>query len=76
MGCISIIDYNNANFPKETYFIRHPNRLYSTMDFEDGEKITYYSKHIKPSANAKGYRWYRGEHGRTRLVHWTDIKTD
>ena len=69
-----MLDYSNTNFPQETHYIRHPNRIYSSMDFEDGEKIFYYGKHIKPSSNAKGYRWYRNVHGLTRLVHWTDIK--
>lgn len=68
------MNYNKTNFPKETYYIRHPNHIYSSMDFKNGEKIFYYSKHIKPSSNAKGYRWYRNEHGQIRLIHWTDIK--
>ncbi len=69
-----MLDYNNVDFPKETYYIRHPNRIYFSTDFYDGEKIFYYNKHTKPSSNARGYRWYRNMHGLMKLVHWTDIK--
>ena len=45
-----MLDYSNADFPKETYYIRHPNRIYFPTDFYDGEKIFYYGKHTKPSS--------------------------
>lgn len=51
-----MLDYSNADFPKETYYIRHPNRIYLSTDFYDGEKIFYYGKHTKLSSNARGYR--------------------
>lgn len=35
-----MLDYSNADFPKETYYIRHPNRIYFSTDFYDGEKYS------------------------------------
>ena len=59
-------------FPECAKYIRRANRIYSIMDFKDGESLTYYGNSLSPESDAEGYRYYKGESG-IRLVHWRDI---
>ena len=55
-------------------FIRKPNRIYTIMDFEDGEEIefAYYSR--VPSSVAKGYQFWRSKvDGKTMLLSRDDV---
>lgn len=70
---MSKINYSNVKFPLKAKFVRHENRIYTIMDFRDGEELRYYGKCEKPSSNANGYRFYTDNNGHTQLVHYTDI---
>ena len=55
-------------------FVRDPNRIYTVMDFEEGEEIEFAYKAGHPSSNAKGYAFYRSkEDGRTMLLTPEDV---
>lgn len=55
-------------------FVRNPNRIYTIMDFEDGEEIEFAYYPDKPSTVAKGYEHWRSKaDGRTRLLAQEDI---
>ena len=56
-------------------FVRDPNRVYTVMDFEDGEEIefSYYPSH--PQSYAKGYVFYKSKKdGRTMLLTKEDLE--
>lgn len=59
-------------FPKRAKYIRRATRIYSIMDFKDGEPLAYYGSALSPSSDAEGYRYYKGESD-IRLVHRRDI---
>ena len=67
------MDYRNYEFPLKAKCIRHKNRIYFSIDFEDGEEISYYGKCEQPNANANGYRYYQDSRGNIRLVHISEI---
>ena len=55
-------------------FIRKPNRIYTIMDFEDGEEIEFAYYPDKPIAVAKGYEiWRSNVDGRTMLLIPDDV---
>lgn len=54
-------------------YIRHPNRIYTIMDFEDGEELEFYDFPEKPSAVSAGYYLCKGKEG-IHLVHRDDLK--
>ena len=59
---------------KELKFVSDPNRIYTIMDFEDGEEIEFAYHPDKPSAIAKGYEIWRSKiDGRTNLLTPDDI---
>ena len=55
-------------------FVRKPNRIYTIMDFEDGEEIEFAHHSSVPSSKAKGYAFYRSKKdGRTMLLTPDDV---
>lgn len=59
----------------EMKYVRDPNRIYTIMDFEDGEKIefAYYPAH--PQSYAKSHVFYRSKKdGRTMLLTKEDLE--
>jgi hypothetical protein len=55
-------------------FVKDPNRIYTIMDFEDGEEIEFAYYPDKPSAVAKGYGHWRSKvDGRTMLLTREDM---
>ena len=55
-------------------FIRKPNRIYTIMDFEDGEEIEFAYYSFVPSSKAKGYEFWRSKvDGRTMLLTPDDV---
>lgn len=56
-------------------FVRKPNRIYTIIDFEDGEEIEFAYYPARPSSRAKGYIFYRSKRdGRTMLLTQDDVK--
>ena len=56
-------------------YVRDPNRIYTIMDFEEGEEIEFAYKTGRPSSDAKGYACYRSkEDGRVRLMTREEIE--
>ena len=55
-------------------FVRKPSRIYTIMDFEDGEEIEFAYYPSIPSSKAKGYAFYRSKKdGRTMLLTPDDL---
>lgn len=55
-------------------FVKDPNRIYTIMDFEDGEEIEFAYYPDKPIAVAKGYEIWRSKvDGRTMLLTPDDL---
>ena len=55
-------------------FIRKPNRIYTIMDFEDGEEIEFAYYSFVPSSKAKEYEFWRSKvDGRTMLLTPDDL---
>ena len=55
-------------------FVRKPGRIYTIMDFEDGEEIEFAYHSPVPSSKAKGYAFYRSKKdGRTMLLTPDDL---
>ena len=55
-------------------FVRTPNRIYTIMDFEDGEEIEFAYHSFVPSIKAKGYAFYCSKKdGRTMLLTPDDV---
>lgn len=55
-------------------FTRKPNRIYTIMDFEDGEEIEFAYYSFVPSSKAKGYEFWRSKvDGRTMLLTPDDV---
>ena len=55
-------------------FSRKPNRIYTIMDFEDGEEIELSHYSSVPSSKEKGCAFYRSKkNGRTMLLTPDDI---
>lgn len=65
--------YIKATFPKIAKYVRHPNRIYTNADPEDGERLTYSGRCFKSNSNAFGYRWYKRENGTECLIRYDDI---
>lgn len=55
-------------------YIRNPNRIYSFMDFEDGEQIKFFSFPEKTSSKAEGYGWFSNSEGHIRLLHFKEVE--
>ena len=55
-------------------FIRKPSRIYTIIDFEDGEEIEFAYYSFVPSSKAKGYEFWRSKvDGRTMLLTPDDV---
>ena len=55
-------------------FVRKPNRIYTIMDFEDGEEIAFAYHPSVQSSKAKGYAFYCSKKdGRTMLLTTDDV---
>ena len=55
-------------------FIRKPNRIYTIMDFEDGEEIEFAYYSVVPSSKAKKYEFWRSKvDGRIMLLTPDDV---
>jgi len=61
------------DFPAKAKYVRHENRIYSIMDFDDGEEISFAWGCGKPSSCALGYACYYSPAERYRLVDIKDI---
>lgn len=56
-------------------FVRKPSRIYTIMDFEDGEEIEFAYYPFVPSSKAKGYAFYRSKKDdRTMLLTPDDVE--
>ena len=56
-------------------YVRDPKRIYTIMDFEEGEEIEFSHYPDKPSSVALGYEHWRSKvDGRTRLLTQEEIK--
>lgn len=55
-------------------FVRKPDRIYTIMDFADGEEIEFCGYPESPASKAAGYAYYKGKEGRSRLLRRDDIK--
>lgn len=56
-------------------FVKDPNRIYTIMDFEEGEEIEFAYYPDKPIAVVKGYEIWRSKvDGRTRLLTQEDVE--
>ena len=56
-------------------FVKDPNRIYTIMDFEEGEEIEFAYYPDKPSSVAEGYEHWRSKvDGRTMLLSQRDIE--
>ena len=55
-------------------FVKDPNRIYTIMEFEEGEEIEFAYYPDKPLAVSKGYEHWRSKvDGRTMLLTQEDI---
>lgn len=54
-------------------FVRNPNRIYSVMDFQDGEILRFYDYADKPSSRSKGYYRFQGKDD-IRLANINEVK--
>ena len=73
-SCKGREDIANRTEVRELKFVRDLNRIYTIMDFENGEEIefAYYPSH--PQSYEKGYVFYRSKKdGRTMLLTPDDI---
>jgi len=66
---LSIID-----FPAKVKFKRRKNRIYTIMDFDDGEEIELFSSAGVPSSCAAGYAMYMSNDKGIRLTHINDLE--
>ena len=63
------------NFPKKAIYRRNPDRIYFSLDFADGEVVTFSNFSGKTSSTSEGYAWYFGwdcKHG--RLININEIE--
>lgn len=54
-------------FPKIGWYKRDPNRVYTVMDFADGEYVTFSNFSDDSASTSEGNAWYFGwlsDHGR------------
>ena len=49
-------------------FVRNPNRIYTILDFDDGEEIEFSRYPESPSSKAKGYAFYVNEDGVEKIA--------
>lgn len=54
-------------------FVRKPNRIYTIMDFKDGEEIEFSRYPESPSAKARGLAFYKNKRGEERLLMSDEI---
>lgn len=52
-------EHYGFNFPMKAKYKRDENRIYFSVDFEDGEEIEFFYMCDKPASNAEGYAFYR-----------------
>lgn len=58
---------------KKYKFVRNPNRIYSIMDFEDGEILEFEDFPDNSVAIANGYAMFKGKED-TRLVNFDEVE--
>lgn len=61
-------------FPATAEYVRHPDRIYTIMDFQDGEVLTFHNCTEKPSSNAAGYALYENRDGFVRMVNINELR--
>jgi len=66
-------EHYGFEYPLKAKFIRKENRIYSIMDFDDGEEITFYGMCEKPSSNAEGCALYMSADKGIRLTGIDEI---
>ncbi len=54
-------------------YVRNPNRIYTIMDFQDGEILRFYDYPERPNALASGYYKFQGKND-IRLLHISEVK--
>lgn len=57
-------------------FVRKPNRIYTIMDFQDGEEIEFSRYPEQPSSKAQGLAFYKNKQGEERLLSADEIVED
>jgi len=62
------------DFPMKAKYKRSPTRIYTIMDFDDGEEIEFYGMCEKPSSCAFGYAEYVSEDKGIRLIEIGEIE--
>lgn len=55
-------------------FVRKPSRIYTIMDFKDGEEIEFSHFPESPSSKANGLAFYRNKQGYERLLSPDEVK--
>ena len=54
-------------------YMRNPNRIYTIMDFQDGEILRFYDYPEQPNALASGHYKFQGKND-IRLIHISEVK--
>ena len=54
-------------------FVRNPNRIYTILDFDDGEEIEFSRYPESPSSKDKGYAFYVNEDGVEKLLEPDEV---
>ena len=57
-------------------FVRKPNRIYTILDFDDGEEIEFSRYHESPSSKAKGYAFYVNKDGVEKLLEPDEVSNN
>jgi hypothetical protein len=69
-----LLENYGINFPARAQYIRQSNKVYSIMDFNDGEKVSFAWMCEKPSSNAAGYATYYSPRNGFRLINIEELK--
>lgn len=57
-------------------FVRNPNRIYTILDFDDGEEIEFSRYPESPSSKAKGYAFYVNKDGDEKLLEPDEVSKE
>jgi hypothetical protein len=62
------------DMPEKARYKRFTNRIYTIMDFKDGEEILFFCNCEKPNACALGNAFYINTEGYSKLVNIKELK--
>lgn len=71
---IDIYKQYGYNMPLKAKYKRCPDRIYTAIDFQDGEEIEFLWNCGKPSACAIGNAFYKGKNGLSHLVNIKELE--